>query len=212
MQGDQVRRLDGLKRGLTVLQTVKSELDARKVSLEDNIGNLTERALVLSKVAELYRHLLDRLVLTQAEGMCSVVTEGLKTVLYNQSLALIPELGQRSGKVTLQFLLQQGGENGPKGIPQDSFGGGPTALASLILRVLLLLRSKRAKFLVLDETLAPLSDEYIEHAGRFLATLAEQTGVPILLVTHKSQYLEEATGKFQATEGPGPQLVLKSLK
>jgi len=200
-----------LKQASLLLQARRDALTEEKARLTAELSRLDVRVMLLAKVGELYRHLLDSLVLHQAQGMSQIATEGLKAVLHDQDLAVVPDMGQRAGRVTLQFLLQQGGEGGPKGLPQSSFGGGPTSLTSLILRVLLLLRTGRAKFLILDETLGPLSDQYIEPAGKFLAQLSRSTGVPILLVTHKSQFLEEATQRLLATEGAGPQLVLKRV-
>jgi ABC-type branched-subunit amino acid transport system ATPase component len=55
--------------------------------------------------------------------------------------------------------------------------------------------------LVLDETLAAVSDEYIDRAGAFLSQLAAKTGFSVLLVTHKSAFFESADLGYRASFG-----------
>lgn len=76
-------------------------------------------------------------------------------------------------------------------------GGGLSAVVGLLLRVVLieLTRAsgkKATEVLVLDETLAHLSREYLEPAGQFLRTLADTTGIQIILVTHSPELEEYA--------------------
>jgi DNA repair ATPase RecN len=69
-------------------------------------------------------------------------------------------------------------------------GGGLAAVVGLLLRVVLILLTRGAgrnapEILVLDETLAHLSSEYLEAAGQFLRTLVDTTGIQIVMVTHQ---------------------------
>ncbi len=73
-------------------------------------------------------------------------------------------------------------------------------MASLLLRVLLLLRTKRFPVLFLDETVGALSDEYIDACGQFLSRLSKQLGVDILLIIHKPAYLDHALHGYQGSE------------
>jgi ABC-type molybdate transport system ATPase subunit len=66
-----------------------------------------------------------------------------------------------------------------------------------------MLRLKRWPILLLDETLAAVSDDYVDQTGRFLEKLATTTGIPILLVTHKQTYTDHATVAYSGTEVSG---------
>jgi DNA repair exonuclease SbcCD ATPase subunit len=76
-------------------------------------------------------------------------------------------------------------------------GGGLAAVVGLLLRVVLILLTrasgkKAPDVLVLDETLAHLSREYLDAAGQFLRTLVDSTGLQLIMVTHQSELVEFA--------------------
>lgn len=76
-------------------------------------------------------------------------------------------------------------------------GGGLAAVVGLLLRVVLILLTrasgkKSPDVLVLDETLAHLSREYLDAAGQFLRTLVDSTGLQIIMVTHQVELVEFA--------------------
>lgn len=76
-------------------------------------------------------------------------------------------------------------------------GGGLAAVVGLLLRVVLILLTRASgkrspDVLVLDETLAHLSREYLDAAGQFLRTLVDSTGLQLIMVTHQSELVEFA--------------------
>lgn len=195
---DRIRTLqDAATRLKAVRDEVLSSLDLKQTEIEE----LDAEHDVLVKVSELYRMLLDKLVLTQVHALEGLVTEGLKTIFFDQDLSFKAELATKYNKVSVDLFFCQGDpENGGyKGPPLESFGGGPSSLASLVLRVMTLLRMKRRRILLLDETLMAVSDEYIDSTGQFLQRLAETSGLDILLVTHKPAFLEHAATAYQGT-------------
>lgn len=217
MRDHTLRRFDGLTSKLNhlkqrgaVLASRRDSLIREKDHLEAEVVRLSSRALLLGQVGELYRLLLDRMVLSQASNMASMVTEALQAVFPGLDLTLKAQMGARAGKVTLDFILSRVDHEGD---PLDTFGGGPTSLVSLLLRVLLLLKTGRAKLLFLDESLAAVADIYVEGTSRFLAALAESTGTTLVLITHKKAFGDEADMRYQATEvaNPRPHLHIKGL-
>jgi ABC-type dipeptide/oligopeptide/nickel transport system ATPase subunit len=171
------------------------------VEKEREIVVLSTRVEQLTKVGELFRALMDKLVLDQVRSIEGIVTEGLRSIFHDQALAFEADIGQKYNKVTIDFLLKQGmDESTIRGNPIESFGGGPTSVASLVLRLLVLLRLKKWPLLLLDETLAAVSDEYSDQAGRFLRKLAETTGIHLLMITHKQSYLDHAGLAYQGIE------------
>jgi hypothetical protein len=155
------------------------------------------------KVEELFRVLMDQLVVQQVRALEAVVTDGLQTIFVDQDLHFESDIEAKYGKVSIDFQLRQGGLDHPlsiRGKPLESFGGGTSSVISLILRVLTLLKLKRLPFLVLDETLLAVSDEYVAATGKFLEALARTMNLHFLLITHKPAYLDHSNRAYQGRE------------
>ncbi len=193
------QRVRALGQTTARLQALRDQVTNDLATKQEEIEGLTARVELLAKVGELLRALMDKLVLDQVQSIQAVVSEGLKTIFFDQGLAFEAEVTSKYNKVSIDFYLKQGeDERAIRGHPLESFGGGPTSIASLILRLLALMRLKKAPILLLDETLAAVSDDYIDAAGQFLSRLAQTTGIDILLVTHKQGFLDHATASYQA--------------
>ncbi len=52
--------------------------------------------------------------------------------------------------------------------------------------------SRRENLLVLDETFAHVSAEYLAAVGEFLQEIKDKTGVQILMVTHQEELVDYA--------------------
>jgi hypothetical protein len=174
-------------------------LDAKEAEATD----LTDRIDKLVKVGELFRALMDQLVTKQVRTVEGVVTEGLSTIFHDLGLGFEAELSTKYNKVSVDFLFRQGAADDPlaiRGKPLDSFGGGPSAVADLILRMLAVLRLKKKPIMLLDETLASVSEEYVDATGHFLKQLSESMGLDVLLVTHKHTFLDHADKSYRCSE------------
>ncbi len=206
MQGDTLRsgqrlRLRAIAESAAGLQALRDQVQ-RDLDLRcREVDELTSRLDKLAKVGELFRALLDRLVLDHVRSIEGVVSEGLRTIFVDQDLSFEAEISQRYNKIAIDFVIRQDNERLPiRGHPLESFGGGPASLASLILRILALIRLKRWPLLALDETLLAVSEEYVDRTGLFLQKLANSTGLSILLVTHKTSFLDHANVGYRGTE------------
>ena len=227
MSGDPVHSVEGLGTRVKALETrvirlttlrdrVVSDIDSR----QHEVLELSQKVEKLAKVLELYRHLLDSLVLKQVRSVEEVVTEALREVFYDQNLSLESELSLKYGKVAVDFFFRQGEKEhlqSVRGKPMDNFGGGPSSITSLVLRVLTVLKLKRWPLVVLDESLGAVSDDYLEQSSQFMHRLARDLGVDLLLVTHKPPFLECANHSYRCTDVVGEDgvthwLSLRSLK
>jgi len=194
-----------LSRKALRLQVARDTLVAEVAEKEAEVASLSESIEKLTKVGELLRMLMDRLVLDQVKSIEGVVTEGLHTIFHDQKLSFEAEVGTKYNKVAIDFMFRQGeDESAIRGHPLESFGGGPASVASLVLRLLALLRLKKRPLLLLDETLAAVSDDYTDQAGKFLCKLADTTGIDLLMITHKQSYLDHAHTAYQGTEETQP--------
>jgi DNA repair exonuclease SbcCD ATPase subunit len=188
---------------------IRSEKEAEVVSL-------TEKYDALVKVNELFRVLLDRLILDQINKITAIVTEGLQIIGW-RDLSFESEVSYKYNKVSVEFFFVRGDpdKGGVRAPPIGSFGGGPTSVASLLLRVLILLRLKRKPMLFLDETLAAVSAEYVDGTSEFLRRFAEKSGVDLLLVTHNPGFMEQAAVAYQGAEeatGEVTRLTLRKIR
>jgi len=194
-------RLRQLREATARTVALRDRLALDKIRLEVEHETLSQRLVLLLKVGELFRALMDKLVAKQVDALRAVVSEGLVTIFHDQKLSFEADVGVKYNKVSIEFLLRQ--EDGPfviEGKPLESFGGGPSSVTALLLRVLTLLRMHGTPVLFLDETLSSVSDEYIDQTGRFLARFAERVGADVLLVTHKQAFLDHANTAYQGTQ------------
>ena len=228
MRGDAVHAVEGLNRRTRALQDqslrLKALRDRLRRDLEDKeaeVQTLSDRIDKLTKVSELFRVLMDLLVLKQVKSVEGIVTEGFRSVFYDQELSFESDVGPKYNKIAVDFYVRQGSKDDPlshRGKPLDSFGGGPSSVASLILRVLAVMRMGRWPLLVLDEALGAVSEEYADQTALFLKGLAQKVGMDILLVTQtqKQSFCDHAASAyrcFEVVEEDGTRhLALRSLK
>jgi hypothetical protein len=194
------KRVQALNRNAARLQAIRDQVAADLEAKQSEVKTLTRRIDQLVLVGELLRALMDKLVLDQVRSVESVVTEGVKSVFFDQPLHFEAEVSQFRNKVNIDFYFRQG--SGPfmvRGHPLESFGGGPANIASVVLRLLSILRLSRAPVIFLDESLGAVNgDEYIDAAGNFLRKLSASTGIDILYVSQKQGFVDHADIAYQA--------------
>jgi chromosome segregation ATPase len=218
MSGDSLRsehrlRIRAVTKTATELQALRRNLQHEIDAKAKEVEALASKLDTLSKVGELFRALMDKLVLDHVHSIESVVSEGLKTIFIDYDLSFEAEISQRYHKVAIDFFIrQQDQKMSIRAHPLEAFGGGPSSIASLILRVLAMRRLKKWPLLVLDETLAAVSNEYIEQTSLFLKELSAKTSISILLITHKPSFTEHADVSYHVStlsdEDGGRQLQL----
>ena len=207
------QRVETLKTTSVRLQTQRDALASDHARAVREVEELNVTVEKLSKTSELLRVLMDKLVFEQVRAIESVVTEGLKTIFFDQNLSFEALVGTSRGRVSIDLLIRRArGDMDVVGPPLETVGGGISSIASLTLRLLALMRLKKFPLLLLDETLNAVSDEYVDQTGQFLAKLAETTHIPILLVTHKQAFLDHAKVSYQAFEDVDEQLGIKKLR
>lgn len=206
MQSDSVRaghrlRVQALREKASGYQALRAQLQRELDLRTQEVEALSLKLDTLGKVGELFRALMDRLVMDHVKSIEGVITEGLQSIFVDLDLSFEASVTTRYNKIAIDFFLRQDNQRMPiKGHPLEAFGGGPSSIASLILKVLAIRRLKKWPLLALDETLAAVSDEYIDQTGMFLRQLAVKTGIQILLVTHKTSFLEHAVIGYRGTE------------
>lgn len=212
MRSDPIYALEGLTvrtRGLrdkslrlkALRDQLRKDREARKTEVEE----ISDQIDKLAKVGELFRALLDLLVVKQVQSVENVVTEGFKAIFQDQDLSFESALSTRYNKVAVDFFIREGSKDSPlshRGPPKDSFGGGPLSVASLILRVLTVLRMGRWPFFVLDEALGAVSEDYSENTAKFLRDIATKMGADVVLVTQtqKQSFCDHANTAYKCSQ------------
>lgn len=206
MQSDSVRsghrlKVKSLREKASGIQALHARLQRDLDERVQEVEALTVKIDQLNKVGELFRALMDRLVMDHVKSIESVVTEGIRTIFVDLDLHFEASVTTRYNKIAIDFFFRQDNQHMPiKGPPLENFGGGPASIASLILKVLAMRRLKKFPLIALDETLGGVSDEYIDATGQFLRQLAEKTGFSILLVSHKNSFLDHAVVGYRGSE------------
>jgi len=224
---DEVHAVEGLSQRVRALSdqalrltTLRGQVQKDLSVKQAEVATLSERIDLLTKVGELFRALMDIMVVKQVRVVEEIVTEGLQSIFFDLDLSFESDIVPRYNKIAVDFFIRQGKKDDPlsfRGRPLESFGGGPSSVASLVLRVITVLRLKLFPMLVLDEALGAVSDEYTDPTALFLRTLARKMGVDILLVTHKQAFLDHADVAYRCSEivdedGTTRRLALRSIK
>lgn len=205
-------RFDHVNRKFLQLQARRDMAVERVSDLESEITSLRHKGEVFAKVSELFRVLLDRLINRQVQVVQDTVTSGFKSIFTDMDLSMVADVGTLRNKVSVDLnFVQVTPTRTIKEDPLSAFGGGAVSIASLILRVLTMLRKKQAKLLVMDEALIAVANKYVENTGLFLRALARETGIDILLVTHDTHLGDMATNRIYGSSSPKDgSLVLKA--
>jgi DNA repair exonuclease SbcCD ATPase subunit len=168
-------------------------------SLETEIAALDTEAHLLAHVNAAFDQLID---LTTKESMGSVeqlVTYGLQHVFTDLGLRFRLQIDTKRGTQCVEPRLIDGTVDAPI---LDAFGGGPAAVVSFLLRLLVCRRLGLAPVLLLDEPFSFLSAQYVTPLAKLLRELADAAGVTLVLVTHDDRYLAHATRAYRAVSTP----------
>lgn len=191
------QRFDALQRGCDQLvgrveaqRTAVAEAGAMVTALEADVALLTYVSAALQRLL----NTVSEESLTAVEAL---VTYGLRVVFADQDLRLRLEVSTKRGAQSVEARLIHREVEGPI---LETFGGGPASVVSFLLRLMTVRRLRLAPVLLLDESFAMVSENYLPNVGQLLRELAEKTGMVILLVTHQPELLGHAHRAYEAVE------------
>jgi len=161
--------LDGMHESKKTLQASSSV----------KVAALKKERDILEKTEKVLKHLTDKLVKNDLSKMDSLITYGLKTVYPNRNFEFKSELQERGKKmwVDLQTI-----NDGNVTSPQSK--SSVHVIESFLLRLLCIIKMKRARFLLLDETFAAVDNDRVENLYQLIIELCRKLNMTILLVTH----------------------------
>lgn len=194
------RVLDSLAGEARAVLSRGKELEAEVSALETEVATLDRVAVLLNSLGEEKQNETHSTIET-------LVTEGLQTI-FDDSLSFHIIDATKAKTAGVDFIVRTRLETGDDvDTPvMDARGGGLAATIGFLLRTVVLLLSateKRESLLVLDETFAHVSEDYLESVGEFLRQIVDRSGIQIILVTHQPEFEAHAdvTYRFAAVDG-----------
>lgn len=175
--------------------------------LKEEISSLEAEVVTLDKTSILLNSLGEERQLAAQKVIEELVTRGLQTI-FDSTLSFHIVQTVKAKTANVDFYVRTTFENGQMiDTPvMESRGGGVAATVGFLLRiVVMLLRggTNQENILVLDETFAHVSDEYVPNVGAFLREIVDKTNIQLLLVTHQKEFIEYADRiyRFGQTNG-----------
>jgi DNA repair exonuclease SbcCD ATPase subunit len=179
--------------------------------LEEQIRSLSDRVVVHERVTSLLNSIGEEKQFAAQEAIEQLVTRGLQTIFGEDlSFHIVQDVKARRAEVS--FVIRTHLENGRvvETDVMDARGGGMSAVVGFLLRlVVMLLRDDPEKdnILVLDETFAHVSEEYLPALNEFLRKIVDKTGVQIIMVTHQPEFTELADKVYRLSSKDGKTVV-----
>lgn len=179
------------------------ELQVEISELGSLVEDLDRVTLLLNSMGE------DQQFQTQ-QKIEELVTRGLRTI-FDDSLSFHIIQTVKGRAVVVDFVLRTTLDRIVIDTPVlDARGGGVAATIGFLLRLVVLLLSKGTRtehILVLDETFAHVSAEYLPTVNEFLREVVDKTGVQIVMVTHQPELTELADKVYRFSVNDGKTLV-----
>lgn len=193
------RRLDQRVGEARSIAVTGQRLGAEVEQLGAEIALHDKAAGLLTKIGE------DRQQAAQRQ-IEALVTQGLQTI-FGEELSFHLVQVVRGKRPEIDFLVRSRLDDGTivDTDVMDARGGGLAATVGFLLRLVVLLLSRRRQetVLFLDETFAHVSAEYVPRLAQFLRELTDKTGVQIILVTHDPEFAEwaDVRHRFELRDG-----------
>lgn len=167
--------------------------------VEEEIKTLTAERETLEKAAAVLSSIGEERQLTAQRQIEGLVTLGLQTI-FDEDLTFHLVQGTRGKAPVVEFLVQTHLDNGQvvETPVLDARGGGLAAVVGFLLRLVVVLLSRKGRdtVLLLDETFAMLSADRLPGMAQFLRELVDRTGVQLLLVTHQPELAQAADRRY----------------
>lgn len=189
-------RIRNRRRELDAALGEKRSVELRAQELNDEIVELSSNISIHERANSLLNSIGEEKQYAAQEAIEQLVTRGLQTI-FDDSLSFHILQDVKARRATVSFIVRStlpGGRVVDTDV-MDARGGGLAATVGFLLRltVMLLKTDTRAdNFLVLDETFAHVSVEYLDGLREFIRKVVDKTGVQILMVTHQPEFAESA--------------------
>jgi len=168
---------------------VHKQLLKKSEDLEKEITDLESETRILDKVVELFKHLLDDLIVDNVKKVEDLVTYGLKVAFPDQDLKFEAQVKRGKGKIGLEFKTIKNGQI--VGEVLETFGGSIATIESFLLRLIVIIKLSLRRIIILDESFNAVDSEYSSNVSKLLREMCEKLNFDMLLVTQNRDTLPE---------------------
>lgn len=208
-----VRRAALRRRELDSLQGEARALISRIRALRSEVDMLSADVGELEQVTHLLNTIAEDKQLKAQRDIEELVSRGLQTI-FDDTLSFHIIQSVRGKSSVVEFVVRTTLADSVVDTPvMDARGGGLAAVIGFLLRVVVMLLrggSRSQNFLLLDETFAMVSAEYLGILGEFLRSIVADTGVKIVMVTHQNEFIESADKVYRFSQVEGKTKVISA--
>jgi len=203
------QQLDQLDKAVTRRELLQQERSARVIALESRIKALNREEKILTATDQALLTISTNLLGKSIDTLDKLVTSGLKVVFDDQKMKFEAKVERYRGKTSVRFELNNRGIVAPI---KDSYGGGVQALVGVLLRVAVIITLGMRRVLILDESLAHVSPQYVPNVSQLLRRLAEELDFTIIMISHDDEFASSADRHYQAQDGGANGTLFKLLQ
>jgi len=203
------------------LKTRYRNWKAQVSAIKQQYGHIEERANQAREAVQTTKGAIALLQFVAAEisknnesQTAQLATLALREAFPAEQLTLQLNHTMKRGATGVEFELIDE-QRKASGEPLESFGGGPGALLSIVLRIIAVVRHpEMARILILDEPLPQVSVSYAPLTGKLLRKLCEPRergglGFKMLVITHMAAIADAAHRRYEAYTCPDDGKTLK---
>lgn len=183
---------DALYETRAELRIVNESIDSkRKENLE-----LENRVLVLDEANKFLAGMVSDRVLCVKDRLESLTNQGLDYIFGSSKVRICIDSEFKNNKTIFSLRIRKSGVD-TDGVV-ESFGGGLLSVIAFVLKIVAVVLVENRRFMILDESLSMLSDEYQEPMSKFIATLCKELGFTIVLISHQPKLSTYADVCYEA--------------
>lgn len=192
------------------LKSIKDE----KTKYINLINDLESKIDILEKCLEVFQVLSEMKKEEIKNKIENLVTKGLRTIFERSDYRFEIIMEQKRNVMTAKPLLYsefQGKEYCSE--IMDGHGGGLIDVISFIMQIIVMISMRNTvnQIIIADEPFKHVSRDYLPNVAEFLKYLNEITYVQIIMVTHKSEFLDIADKKFEVNLNKKKETVINQL-
>lgn len=184
------------RRTLDERQGEARALLTRGKELQEEVAHLTELVEDLDRVTLLLNSMGEDRQQKAQQTIEELVTRGLQTI-FDETLSFHIVQTTKGRSVQVDFVVRTTLQGRAIDTPvMDARGGGLAATIGYLLRLVIILLTRKPGEepppMVLDETFAHVSAEYLPAVRDFVREVVDKTGVQHIIVTHQEELVEGA--------------------
>lgn len=174
------------------LEGVYQNKKAQQEQIDKTVSKLKDDKDTLDKTEKVLKFLMDKLVKKDLSKMDALITYGLKSVYPDRNIQFKSELQERGKKIWID--LQTLSDNN---LMDSKVKSSVHVIESFLLRLLCIIKLKRSRLMLMDETFSAVDNEYIENLSSLINELCKKLHMDVILVTHNMGFLEYADHSYR---------------